>query len=320
MKKALSRLYSLGMRTYRVFLDTDMVVYSAYATLYILMAMIPMSLLVVSAVGLLPEAFLKGFEEAVISLFPSVPQVQSLVSGTLSNLKGSAGAVLLSVTALSLLWSAATGVNAIQLALSIICGSRLPALKRRAASLLYTLVFIILIPILVIFRVLRGSIEQMVVHLGELLKMPELAESIVDVFENSGLISFLAMLLIILLAYIFLPGKGIRRWKQQLPGAGFTALLWVLFSALFDFFITRFWNASFLYGSLASIFLLALWMKTIVTILFLGASLNQALLELGYWKEADALGEADLNGRSILCVYLLIAMLVLACVMGAWLL
>ncbi len=57
----------------------------------------------------------------------------------------------------------------------------------------------------------------------------------------------------------------------------FTTLLWLAFSGVFEIFITRFWSASSLYGPLASVFLAAMWMKTITTILFYGEALNVAL-------------------------------------------
>ena len=58
----------------------------------------------------------------------------------------------------------------------------------------------------------------------------------------------------------------------------FTTLLWLAFSAVFEIFITRFWKASSLYGSLAAVFLAAMWLKTITMILFYGEALNEALL------------------------------------------
>ena len=70
-----------------------------------------------------------------------------------------------------------------------------------------------------------------------------------------------------------------RRLRLQLPGAVFTTVLWLVFSAFFEIFITRFWKASSLYGSLAAIFLAAMWLKSITMILFYGAALNEALLE-----------------------------------------
>ena len=46
----------------------------------------------------------------------------------------------------------------------------------------------------------------------------------------------------------------------------------------FELFIQRFWQASSLYGSLAAMFLAAMWLKAIVMIFFYGASLNETLM------------------------------------------
>ena len=59
----------------------------------------------------------------------------------------------------------------------------------------------------------------------------------------------------------------------------------MLFSDLFEWFITKFWTASSLYGPFASIFLIALWLKTIITILFLGACLNEARFQMSETTE-----------------------------------
>ena len=105
--------------------------------------------------------------------------------------------------------------------------------------------------------------------------------------EYSGLITVAAMVLVILLTYTFLQG-GRRRLRLQLPGAVFTTVLWLAFSAFFEIFITRFWKASSLYGSLAAIFLAAMWLKSITMILFYGAALNEALLEGRQTEEKKA--------------------------------
>jgi membrane protein len=64
-----------------------------------------------------------------------------------------------------------------------------------------------------------------------------------------------------------------------MPGAFFTALIWTLFTAAFSFFIPRFWKASNIYGSLAALFLSALWLKFIIAILFFGMAINQAFAD-----------------------------------------
>ena len=78
--------------------------------------------------------------------------------------------------------------------------------------------------------------------------------------------------------YRFFPG-GVRTLRSQIPGAVFTTVLWTLFSALFSLFIPRFWRASSIYGSLASVFLVALWTRYSIVILLTGAVLNRTLEE-----------------------------------------
>ena len=318
MKDRWKDLVLLAKRTQAVFVDNAMNVYSTFAAFYILLSLLPMIVLLVATVSRVSEAYLSSFNEILAEIFPSVPQVQSLLNSLLQNIRGSAGAMLVSVSALTLLWSASTGVSAIQLGLNRICGAVQSVIKRRAACLLYTLVFILLIPILIVFRVLRSSIEVLVIRLDDVLQMPDVAARIVNVFKNSGLLTFVAMFGIILLAYTVLPSR-VRYWKTHIPGAVFTVLLWAAFSKIFDFFIIRFWTSSWLYGSLAAIFLLALWMNSIMMILFLGASLNQALHEQGYWDgllDSAHVSDKTRSSRSVLCVYLLFAMLLLACLLS----
>ena len=123
---------------------------------------------------------------------------------------------------------------------------------------------------------LRGSLRTLIVSLGRTLDLPEVARVLLKIMQYSGLITLAAMVLVILLTYTFLQGER-KKLRFQLPGAVFTTVLWLVFSGVFEIFITRFWSASSLYGSLASVFLAAMWMKTITTILFYGEALNVAL-------------------------------------------
>ena len=136
-----------------------------------------------------------------------------------------------------------------------------------------------------IFRVLRGSIETLINALNEWLNIPDIAGRILDFMEYSGLVTAAAMAIIILLAYTYLQGVR-RKLRYQLPGTLFSTLLWLGFSYLFEIFIKRFWQASSLYGSLASVFLAAMWLKTIVMILFYGAALNEALIRRAAEKQS----------------------------------
>ena len=272
------KLIDLAKRTQRIYAGNEMAVYSGYSTLYILMAMIPLLTLVIGLVNLVPTVDLESLKDVVQKLLPDVPQVQTLFETVIANVNRKAGTLAVSVSVIASLWSASTGVAAIQDGLQKVSGTGGSFIRKRGAALLYTLLFVLLIPALLVFRVLRGSIETLIASLNQALNIPDIASWLLRFMEYSGLITVAAMVLVILLTYTFLQG-GRRRLRLQLPGAVFTTVLWLAFSAFFEIFITRFWKASSLYGSLAAIFLAAMWLKSITMILFYGAALNEALLE-----------------------------------------
>jgi len=275
-KKWLRAVPDVVRDTLRIYSKNEMSVYAGYTTLYILMAMVPLLTLLIGVVNLLPDLSLQHFESVLSDLLPNLPEVRSMVHNIITNVDRQAGSLAVSVSLVVSLWSASNGVNAIQMGLCKISGTGGSFLQRRAAAMLYTVLFIALIPALLIFRVLRGSIEDLIAAVNHWLNIPDIAGRLLDFMDYSGLITVIAMVAVILLAYTYLRG-GRRRPGEQLPGALFTTLLWLAFSSLFELFIKRFWQASSLYGSLASIFLAAMWLKSIVMILFYGAALNEAI-------------------------------------------
>lgn len=277
MPKKKNGFMSVIRETVRVYTVNEMSVYAGYTTLYILMAMVPLLTLVIGVVNLLPDVSLQHVEQALHDLLPNLPEVHSLLHNIIANVNRQAGSLAVSVSVVATLWSASNGVNAIQMGLSKISGTGGSYLRQRSAAMLYTVLFIALIPAMFIFRVLRGSIETLINALNEWLNIPDIAGRILNFMEYSGLVTAAAMAIIILFAYTYLQGVR-RKLRYQLPGTLFTTLLWLGFSSLFEIFIKRFWQASSLYGSLASVFLAAMWLKTIVMILFYGAALNEALI------------------------------------------
>ena len=271
-----SRVWTILTETARVYTKNEMSVYAGYTTLYTMMAMVPLLSLLIGLVNLLPDVSLQHVEEALLHLLPSVPQVQSMLHTILTNVNRKAGSLAISVSAVASLWSASNGVNALQKGLHKISGRAGSFLRDRAAAMLYTLLFLIMILALLIFRVLRGSIEELIVFISSLLNVPDAAARLIGFVEYSGIITAVVMAVVILLAYTFLQGER-RKLRFQLPGALFTTVMWLAFSRLFELFIQRFWQASSLYGSLAAIFLAAMWLKSIMMILFYGAALNEAL-------------------------------------------
>lgn len=102
------------------------------------------------------------------------------------------------------------------------------------------------------------------------------------------MLSLALSLLTVTLIYTYVPG-GKRRIRDQLPGAAAVVAVWTLFSKIFSFYIGHFWKLSYIYGSLAAIVLITLWLNVNINVLFLGAGLNAKIQGMGQEKkEPDA--------------------------------
>jgi len=270
------RLLQIGINTYQLFANQDMNVFSGNATFYILMALVPFVALAAGLINYLPPHYLKDFCEILLHLFPNIPQIQYMLNELLEQVSPQKGTLVVSISLIALLWSASNGVSALQIGMMRISGTRQSAIRQRLSAMVYTVLFILLIAALLIFRVFRTSITEIGIAISNAFENPKIMEVLNAILEDGGLITVIAMGLVVVLTYTFLQGE-MRQIRKQLPGVLFTIILWIAFSSLFEWFISKFWDQSAVYGSLASIFLTAMWLKTIITILFLGGALNEVL-------------------------------------------
>ena len=76
------------------------------------------------------------------------------------------------------------------------------------------------------------------------------------------------------LCYTFLPA-GVRRLREQVPGAVLTGVSWLVFSYGFRIYVDNSTRFAVLYGSLATVALLLLWLYWLFLILLVGALFNR---------------------------------------------
>lgn len=345
-----------------------MSVYSGYATLFIVTAIFPCIILIISIVNLLPGYSTKDVADIFFQILPDLGPIREFVESMMTNLKSQSGGLLASAAAVTTLWAASKGVSAVQKGLNQLDEAPVmtpepdaepaadsgaaadsdaelnaglaadsdeeliegqdedpdedpnedpdaadkAAKKEKAAGLIekgkvlakailkrlfFTLMVIILIPALLVFEMLGDSIASLICSSIEKLNIEglnDLMPYVDSIFNVTALVVILFALLVILTIFAFLPDKR-RTLKSQIPGAILTGVCWLAFTELFSFFIPRFYHASSLYGSLASLFLLLLWLRFVVMILFGGGVLNRTLEEQKLAREAG--GETDPSSR-----------------------
>ena len=233
-------------------------------------------MMVVSVINILPWFSADDFIYLFMRLLPAIPQVRYMVSSVIYTIDHQTGRLVVYLFAFTSLWSGSHGISSIMAGLEKINHTQRAYLFDKVKSIIYAVLFCILIPSLLLFEMLRTILEQGIINLFEILSLPEVGLRINQLMKFSGIVTILAMILIILMTYTYLP-FGKRKIRNQLPGAVFSSVLWIVFTKGFGFCIKKFWRMSSVYGTFASIFLVAMWLKFIITILFFGASLNRAL-------------------------------------------
>lgn len=306
LKSLFSRLKEIVLRGYTLFQDNKMSVYSGYATLFIVTAVFPCIILIISIVNLIPGYSAEDVADVLFQILPDLGSIKDLVVSLMLDIKDESGGLLASAAAVTTLWAASKGVMAIQKGLDQLDSEDTddevknetesetaedktrgllskgvaiakPILKRLA----FTLMLIILIPALLIFEMLGDSLAGAICSAVKKANPDVLnstLQTIDSFFHISSFVVILLALLVIMIIFAKLPAKG-RTLKSQFPGALATGICWFIFTELFAFFIPRFYHASSLYGSLASLFLVLLWLRFIVMILFGGGVLNHTLEE-----------------------------------------
>ncbi len=87
------------------------------------------------------------------------------------------------------------------------------------------------------------------------------------------------MLLVLSGFYYIVPSRRFP-FKNAMPGAVFAVVAVTAVTTLFSYYVSNFSNYSLLYGSLAAVMILMIWLQIVSSILILGGELNDVLIEM----------------------------------------
>lgn len=280
LKTALSDGTALPFRAWRFFLGCTkafaahhLSAYAAQMTFYLMLAVFPLTMLVCILTQLLPVSA-ERMQETLTLLLPDYLSdlAVALTEGYFNeNIKGIRLWLLL-----FLIWSCARLILSLMNAFNSIGGIRETRgqLHLRLIGCAYTVILsLMLVAALAMlgfgYRILDLIAERSAAF-TPLAWLPVLIRN---------LISPLMLLLIFWCSYVFLPGRR-PKFRSTFFGALLTALFWRGAAALYTVFLQRSMERySYIYGSLASLVLLLLWVYACMYCWLLGAELNRLLLE-----------------------------------------
>ncbi len=246
--------------------DDNINAFSAQAAFFFFVSIFPFIMLLLSMLRFFPFD-MEDLINAAETVLPS--GINKFIIPTIQEVYQKGTPALISVTAVTTLWSASTGVNAVSRGLSKIADSNNTEnwLKLRLRSILYMLglliVLILSLGFFVFGKLFVTKIQEYLPHLS------------IYAYLSTGirtLCGICVMTIVFDLIYIFAP-KRFGHFFSELPGALFSAVGWTGFSFLYSFYINNITNFS-VYGSLTVVVFFLIWIYGCFYMLFIGAEIN----------------------------------------------
>ncbi len=240
--------------------------HAASTAFFLFLSLVPMLIVLCSIIPYTPltQADLAAF---LTDLTPDVvdPVVVRLVAEVYIRTKA-----VLPIALVITIWSAAKGVMALMNGLNVINDvdeERNYFVVRGVASF-YTVIMLLILLLSLFFMVFGNQLIMLIMN-----KLPALYELVRLLLNLRFIFVWLFLTVIFGMIYTYIPNKKLL-FKEQVFGAMFSAIIWILFSWGFSMYVD-FGYSSNIYGSLTIIVIVMLWMYFCMYIILIGAYLNR---------------------------------------------
>jgi membrane protein len=276
----------IAKRVKRQIKQDKLSIIAAGVAFYGLMAVFPGLVALVGIYGLVADpAQVESHAQMLSGILP--PQAAEVIMGQLHDLVSTdraalgVGAIVGIVLAL---WSASSAVRTLMEALNVAYNEE----ESRGFIRFYgTALFLTFGAVLAIIVAIA-----LVVALPAVLNLLGLS-SIVDLIARIASWPILALLAIVGFAVVYRYGPSRRspRWRWVSWGAAVAVALWIVGSALFSLYVTRFGNYNETYGAAGAVVILLMWFLLSSYAILIGAEINSEIERKGHATGAsDKLG------------------------------
>lgn len=252
--------------------DMHISAHAAHACFFMVLSVFPLLVLMLGILrytALQPEDLM----DVLSSLLPDTlhPYAWNLISGAYRN----TSRLVVSLSALTALWSAGRGIYGLQAGLNAVYGihTRRRWLHSRILCAGYTFLFVLVLVLTLVLHVFGSTIVRFLQQKPGFWLWVDLAALRFFLLVAVQTLFFCAM-------FMYLPNVRHGFW-ESLPGALFGAFGWMSASGLFSVYVDYFPRYANIFGSVYAAALASLWLYVCVSILFYGAVLNRSLAQMG---------------------------------------
>lgn len=263
-KKAAALIRSIG--------DLKVSIYASHACYFIVLSLFPSLVLLLGLLrytGIQVEnltAMLEGVIPAAL-----MGEAKRFIISTYRNTSGA----MVSVSALTALWSASRGVYGLLTGLNSIyqVSEDRDYIYTRSVSVLYTFLFLLVLLLTLVLHVFGTTLLRLL-PMSNSLFLQFLSEAVdlrffLLLFLQTGLFTAIFMVL---------PNRR-NRLRDSLPGALLASIGWLVLSDLYSLYVENFSGYANIYGSVYAVALSMLWLYFCISIVFYGGAFNRFLMD-----------------------------------------
>ena len=228
----LKKIYDAADRFGSGLSERRLTTYSAACAYYIFMSLVPLVMLVVSLLQFTPlseELVLDAVSEYVPESLYRI--VESIVQGIYSG-----GGVALTVSIFLTIWSAAASMKALMRGMDSVYDAR-----RREdyfvfsfRACVYMVIFVLMLLLSLIVMVYGEQVQDLIISY---LPANRFLQFVFRVINLRFIIVLSILVVVFSVLYKWMPAKKLH-YTEQLPGALFSGVSWMLFSYIFSFYIS----------------------------------------------------------------------------------
>lgn len=264
--KTIVRLYYIFRDFSRQMTRKNISAFAASSAFFLFLSLVP---LLMALCAILPFTTLtaENLITAIMRVLPNAIDdfVVKVVYDVYSKSTGT-----ITIFAIVAIWSAAKAMLALIRGLNEVndIEEKRNYLLLRLVACFYTIIILIAI-ILAVFVMVFGNV---IVDVA-LKDFPQLQVIVQFIMHFRFIFSWLILTVIFALIYSFVPAVK-QKYKKQLPGAVFSAVVWSIASYIFAVYVESF-NGFGTYGSLTTVVILMFYFYMVMYILLIGAHINR---------------------------------------------
>ena len=268
MKNFLKNCFGVYKEISKEVTENHIFAYASQSSFFVVVSAIPFVMIVLYILQMIVTVSPDDIFSLVGEFLPA--QVQNLIIRLIDDAYSKVTVSSVSLTSVFLIWSASKGLKAICYGLRITfrTNDNSGYFVITFWSLIYTLFFIVIITALAVVIVFGKSLATLIITY-----FPDFKD-IVNLILNLRYIVFLLVLTLLFMSCYKFLGKSEIKFKKHFLGAFIAALSWLLFSYFYSLFLSNLGRFSYIYGSLAAIIFMMLWMWFCMLFLLFGAELN----------------------------------------------